>query len=1003
MGLLPDPRRVRRQVAAATSTARVLAPVALDAVRAQLGGGRPAGSGGGGPTSSGDGVDLPAPAGVAGYARRVGAQRTLAAPPEVVAELVADLDRTHEWLTLHLAWRGDRPARLEAGAEFAQQISLMDIPAQARWRVESAGPEGFALRGTGPMGITVGLWCTLAPVPGDAGATAARLDGALDGPPVKGPVGITAVRSVEVALADSLAALADLLEGTGAGRLRVPDEPVRHERTGTLLDPATPVVVGVGQVAHREVDAATAREPLELAAEALRAAAADAGAARDLLAVADHCYAVPSASWVYPDQAGAVAALVGATAATTVQTSPYGGDGAQLAVNDAAQQIVDGRAHVVLVSGAEAGAGSAAVQRTGRTPDWTRQPDDARPDRVIGIDRPANNEVETGVGLSAPIYVYALIESALRRAAGATTAEHRARIADLWARASAVAAGNPFAWDRTERTAEEVATPAPGNRWVSEPYTKLMCANFNVDLGAAVIVTSVAAAQAAGVPQEKWVFLHAGASAADEWFVSERADLARSPAIAAVGAAALDHAGITASDLGPVDLYSCFPAAVELGARALGLPWDDPARPLTVTGGLTSAGGPGNNYGLHAVSTLVPLLRANPDEIGLSSSLGWYATKHALGVYSATPPQRPFAHLKPAFDRPPGRPARGALADGESAVVEAVTVPHRRDGTVEGVIVAAITADGARVLLRGETPAEIAAFSATDPEGDPLGRSVRVEDGVLVLGPAGERTDALPAPPAPPVRTERRGEAGDVLVITLDRPAVRNAVDRRTAIALERAVDDAEADPTVRVIVLTGAGGTFCAGMDLAGAHRGEVPVTDRRGPLGLTAEPPTKPTIAAVEGAALAGGFELALCADLVVAAEDAVFGLPEAKRGLLAAAGGLWRTAARLPRPVALELALVADPLPAARLHELGLVNRVVPTGQALEAALDLAARIAANAPLSVSVGKRIVDEAPSWSLEDGFARQTELASPVVLSDDAREGVAAFAEKRAPRWSGR
>ena len=265
----------------------------------------------------------------------------------------------------------------------------------------------------------------------------------------------------------------------------------------------------------------------------------------------------------------------------------------------------------------------------------------------------------------------------------------------------------------------------------------------------------------------------------------------------------------------------------------------------------------------------------------------------------------------------------------------------------------------------------------------------------------GERRDALPAPPPAPLRTHRDGE--DVLVITLDRPAVRNAVDRATALALERAVDDAEADPTVRAIVLTGAGGTFCAGMDLAGAHRGEVPVTDRRGPLGLTAEPPTKPTIAAVEGSALAGGFELVLCADLVVAAEDATFGLPEAKRGLLAAAGGLWRVGTRLPRPVALELALVADPLPAVRLHELGLVNRLVPPGTALEAALDLAHRIAANAPLSVTVGKQIVDAAPTWSPEEGFERQSELAGPVVLSDDAREGVAAFAEKRAPHWTGR
>lgn len=962
--------------------ARVLAPVVTQLARTAVRRVRPPAA-----TSGGSPVDeLPAPPGTTDYARQVHAQRLVDASPEAVVDLVTDLDRTPEWLALHVAWRGERPARIEPGAEFVQQIKLMDIPAQARWRVAEAGPDGFALRGTGPMGITVGLWCTLRATPG---GTAVRLDGALDGSPVRGPVGMTAVRSVEVALGESLDALAAVLGTGGGARLHVTDEPVVHERTGDLLDPSTPVLVGVGQVVQRRPDLGRPREPAELAAEALRAAAADAGA--ELLPAADLVYAVPSASWTYGNQAGAVAGLVGASGAGTVQTSPYGGDGAQLAVNDAAQRIADGEAHVVLVSGAEAGATIAALDRAGRAPDWARQPDGAAPDRVIGIDRPANNEAETSVGLGAPIYVYALLESALRGEAGSSVDEHRQRIAELWARHSAVAAKNPYAWDPTERTAAEIATASADNRRVSDPYTKLMCANLQVDLAAAVIVTSAAAARAAGVPQDRWVFLHAGASATDEWFVSERADLTSSPAIAAAAGAVLGHAGITAADLGPIDLYSCFPAAVQLGARALGVPWDDPARPLSVTGGLTSAGGPGNNYGLHAVASLAPILRADPDAYGLTSSLGWYATKHALGVYSSSPPARRYRHLKPAFPRPPARPVTTELTD--TAVVEAVTVPYSRRGAAEAVVLSAITPSGERVLLRSENPADVATLTGTDP----LRRRIRREGDRLVLG-----DERVELPPPPPASVHTRLDDG-VFVVTLDRPAVRNAVDLRTARELERAVDDAEADPGVRVLVLTGAGGTFCAGMDLAGAHRGEFPVTDRRGPLGLTGEPPVKPTVAAVEGAALAGGFELALCADLVVAAEDAVFGLPEAKRGLLAAAGGLWRVATRLPRAVALELALVADPVPATRLAGLGLVNAIVPAGTALEAAIGLAHRIAANAPLSVSVGKRIVDAAPGWSAEEGFARQSELASPVLLSDDAREGVAAFAEKRAPRWSGR
>jgi acetyl-CoA C-acetyltransferase len=933
------------------------------------------------------GVSIAEPEGAADYARRVHATGTVTAAPAEVVELLTDLDRVHEWLTLHRSWRGERPSRMETGAEFTQQISLMDIPAQARWSVARVDADGFELRGTGPMGITVGLWASVVPTPAGSGV---RLDGALDGPPVKGPVGLTAVRSVEVALADSLARVAELLgDAEGGARLRVADEPVLHERTGALLEPSTPVVIGVGQVVRRTPDLDAPVEPVASAVEALRAAERDAGV--DVLGRADLVYAVPSASWTYPDQARLVASLVGAEEAATVQTSAYGGDGGQLAMNDAADRIVSGDAHVVLVSGAEAGATVAALQAQGREPQWTRQPDDAAPDRVIGVDRPANNEAETSVGLGAPIYVYALIESALRGAAGTDETEHRWAIADLWARHSAVAAENPYAWDPTARTAEEIATVTPANRAVSDPYTKLMCANLQVDLAAGVVVTSVAAAAALGVPQEKWVFLHAGASATDEWFVSERADLACSPAIAAAGRAALEHAGVRADELGPVDLYSCFPAAVQLGSQALGLPWQDPARPLSVTGGLTSAGGPGNGYGLHAIATMVPQLRERPDEVGLSSSLGWYATKHALGVYSATPPARPFAHLRPTVDRPAPRPVVTELEG--PAVVEAVTVGHDREGRVEGVVVSAIAEDGSRVLLRREAEEDVALLTGTDA----LRRVLRWEDGHLVLG---DERVPLPEAPTAPVHTTLDGP---VAVITLDRPRVRNAIDARTARMLERAVDDVEADDAVRAIVLTGAGGTFCAGMDLSGAHRGEVPVTERRGPLGLTELPPTKPTFAAVEGSALAGGFELALCADLVVAGESATFGLPEVKRGLLAAAGGLLRTATRLPRAVALEIALLGEPVSAQRLHELGLVNRVVPDGRALATALELARQVADNAPLSVRVGKEIIDAAPTWPADEAFTRQSEMASPVILSDDAREGVAAFAEKRPPRWTGR
>lgn len=246
---------------------------------------------------------------------------------------------------------------------------------------------------------------------------------------------------------------------------------------------------------------------------------------------------------------------------------------------------------------------------------------------------------------------------------------------------------------------------------------------------------------------------------------------------------------------------------------------------------------------------------------------------------------------------------------------------------------------------------------------------------------------------------ERRGP---VAVLTLNRPAAKNALDAALAGAVSDALIEADADEDVAVIVLTGAGGTFCAGMDLKAFVRGESPEVEGRGLAGLTAAPPATPLIAAVEGWALAGGFEMVLACDLVVAAEDARFGIPEVKRGLVAAAGGLLRLPKTLPYQLAMELALTGDPIDAPTAHRHGLVNRLSPPGGALDAALELAARIAANGPLAVAVSKQVVAGAVRWTDGEALAAQAALVDPVFTSADAREGATAFAEKRAPRWTG-
>ncbi|MFD3589543.1 crotonase/enoyl-CoA hydratase family protein [Streptomyces sp. NPDC058683] len=242
-----------------------------------------------------------------------------------------------------------------------------------------------------------------------------------------------------------------------------------------------------------------------------------------------------------------------------------------------------------------------------------------------------------------------------------------------------------------------------------------------------------------------------------------------------------------------------------------------------------------------------------------------------------------------------------------------------------------------------------------------------------------------------------------VLVITLNRPAQKNAMTLAAAHLVAEALDRLDDSPDLSVAVLAGAGGTFCAGMDLKRFALGERPALPGRGFGGLVEAPPEKPIIAAVEGWALGGGCELALACDMVVAARGARFGLPEVRRGLVARGGGMIRLPQRLPRSVAMELLLTGDPIDAERAERLGLVNRVVPEGQALEAALQLAGRVAGNAPLAVRCAKAVASAAPGWPQDEAWRRQASLSDAVFASQDAQEGARAFVERRDPKWTGR
>ncbi|WP_407555158.1 crotonase/enoyl-CoA hydratase family protein [Streptomyces sp. Pv4-95] len=257
-----------------------------------------------------------------------------------------------------------------------------------------------------------------------------------------------------------------------------------------------------------------------------------------------------------------------------------------------------------------------------------------------------------------------------------------------------------------------------------------------------------------------------------------------------------------------------------------------------------------------------------------------------------------------------------------------------------------------------------------------------------------------PADPTPEVRTERIGTS---LLITLDRPRARNAVNASVATQLASALDELTDDTTLRVGILTGAGGTFSAGMDLKAALAGESPEIPGRGFGGLTETVVPKPLIAAVEGWAMGGGFELALACDLIIAADDARFGLPEVKRGLIAAGGGAIRLPKRIPFHLAMELLLTGEPVSGRQAGRLGIANRVVPAGETIATALELAGLLAANAPLALAAVKKIAHAADGTPEPDAFAAQRDEMAALAASADVREGMTAFAERRAPVWQGK
>jgi acetyl-CoA C-acetyltransferase len=488
------------------------------------------------------------------------------------------------------------------------------------------------------------------------------------------------------------------------------------------VHPRTPVLVASGQVNQRDDTAAV--EPVELMATAARAAAH----ARALRAV-DSIRVVNVFSWRYRDPGLMLGERIGAPDAAT-RYSGVGGNVPQTLVNQACLDIQGNRADVVLIAGAETWRTRMRLRAKGVRPDWPAQDDTVPLAESAGDNVPMSGAAEERIKLDRPAYVYPMFEQALRIAAGESPDDHRGRIAQLWSRFSGVAEGNPWAWTRKRFSPEQIRQPGPDNRMISWPYTKLMNSNNMVDQAAVVILTSAEAATRLKIPSERWVFPYAGTDAHDTYAIGERAEFHRSPAIRVAGRRALELAGFGVDDVDLVDVYSCFPSAVQVAAAELGLAAGDAARPLTVTGGLTFAGGPWNNYVTHAIATMAERLIENPGSRGLITANGGYLTKHSFGVYASAPPATEFRweDVQSAVDR---EPTRKALVQWDGVGrIEAWTAPFDRSGRAEKAFLAVRTPDESRTLAVITDPSDAEAAVCEDI----AGAKVRVHgDGTATL------------------------------------------------------------------------------------------------------------------------------------------------------------------------------------------------------------------------------------------------------------------------------
>jgi acetyl-CoA C-acetyltransferase len=783
----------------------------------------------------------------------------------------------------------------------------------------------------------------------------------------------------------------------------------------------TPIIIGVGQVVEAvKENVSEASSPIDLAVQAAQLAMRDAldnqdadtqrlAAEIDVLATvrttADSIPLMPAFFGTSNNPPRSVAQRINASPSRAIHTAS-GGNTPQKLVNEWCEALADGEANMVLLTGAEAVATTKAALKAGVTLDWAETIEGSIEDRGLGIKGMIGVE-EIKHQLMNPTTQYALCENARRAQQGQSLADYYEQIGQLFAPFSQVAASNPYAMFQQAHSAESIAKLGADVPFLDYPYTKAVVAKDGVNQAAAVLLTTVGKAKALGIDETKWVYLHGYADAEDLPLI-ERENLARSKALELTYQRAIACANVTSQDIDVFDVYSCFPIVVWLAQEALQLGGRKVS--LTQTGGLPFFGGPGNNYSMHGIASVVEALRKAPNAYGLVGANGGMINKHSVGVYSCQPG---WQHCDSSFIQAEVRdqvsPANDFMPQGH-AIIESYTVAHRRGEPKRAVIAGRMKNSGARFLANNHKndTALLNQLLAQDMVGVEVVVETSGAGNTVAL-----TVEALRALiPKKKIGLQKSYEfcvvetRGHVLEITINRPEVYNALHPMANEEMSDIFDAYFADENLWVAIITGAGDkSFSAGNDLKYSASGQPFWVPHSGFGGLTSrQGRTKPVIAAVNGFAHGGGMEIALACDIIIADETAEFALPEVKRGLIAAGGGIVRIARQIPLKQAMDILLSGRNIEAGEAQQLGFVNQVVAAGGSLAAARDYAAMLCENSPSSIRLTLELLAEKSSFAdAAQAAAANGKVFDQLITSEDFYEGPQAFAQKRKPKWSWR